>query len=106
MHRDAAARLGLEGTPISGAPPLPNTWPPPSNFPGQSSARGAAGIHISGIMNPDLMVMTELGVMHRDAAARLGLEGSPISGAPPLPNTWPPPSDFPGQSFGVRAFAR
>lgn len=41
-----------------------------------------------GFMNPNLMVMTSQGVMHRDAAARLGLIGTPITGSPegpPLP---------------------
>lgn len=39
----------------------------------------------SGFMNPDLMVMTSQGVMHRDAAARLGLAGTPITGSPEGP---------------------
>jgi len=32
----------------------------------------------AGWMNPSQMVQTSQGVMHRDAAARLGLPGTPI----------------------------
>ncbi|MEX2175872.1 MAG: hypothetical protein WD872_16025 [Pirellulaceae bacterium] len=42
-----------------------------------------------GIINPALMVMTSQGVMHRDAAARLGLPGTPISGTPEWPHEHP-----------------
>ena len=35
-----------------------------------------------GFMNPDLMVMTSQGVMNKEAAKRLGLEGTPINGSP------------------------
>ena len=33
-------------------------------------------------MNPNLMVMTSQGVMHKEAADRLGLAGTPIHGTP------------------------
>jgi hypothetical protein len=72
MHRDAAERLGLPGTPITGTP----EWP-------EHPAGG--GFSGGGFMNPTLMVMTSQGVMHRDAAARLGLPGTPISGTPEWP---------------------
>lgn len=38
-----------------------------------------------GIINPNLMVMTSQGVMHKDTAARLGLVGTPITGSPEGP---------------------
>ena len=47
-----------------------------------ASARGA------GWMNPDLMVRTSQGVMHRDAAARLGLPSEPFF----APNQARPPA--------------
>jgi len=68
MHRDAAERLGLPGTPITGS----QEWP-------EHPAGG--GFSGGGFMNPSLMVMTSQGVMHRDAAARLGLPGTPITGS-------------------------
>jgi ribosomal protein S8 len=83
MHRDVAARLGLPGTPISGAPE--SSGGVSTTTTSRTTASTSAVVARSagyGIMNPALMVMTSQGIMHRDAAARLGLPGTPISGAP------------------------
>ena len=77
MHRDAAERLGLPGTPITGTPEWPQ-HPAGGGF-------GGGGFSGGGFMNPSLMVMTSQGVMHRDAAERLGLPGTPITGTPEWP---------------------
>ncbi len=53
------------------APPFVNPAPAPSG-------EGA-------FVNLSFMVMTSQGAMHRDAAARLGLSGTPISGSPEGP---------------------
>jgi len=84
MHRAAAARLGLAGTPFSGAPEssggIPSSGRP---LPGAGTPSNAPPVPASsGFLNPSQMVITSQGVMHRAAAARLGLSGTPFSGAP------------------------
>jgi hypothetical protein len=85
MHRDAAERLGLPGTPITGTP----EWPDHPQHPGGGGFAGSAITRntgfAGGVMDPSQMVKTSQGVMHRDAAARLGLPGTPISGTPEWP---------------------
>jgi ribosomal protein S8 len=85
MHRDAAARRGLPvTTPITGTPerstggifPFVNAVPPSRSLPSLPVVSGGFGF-----LNPDLLVMTSQGVMHRDTAARLGLPGTPITGS-------------------------
>ncbi len=40
----------------------------------------------SGFINPDLLVVTSQGVMHRETAERLGLPYTPFVGSPEYPN--------------------
>jgi hypothetical protein len=87
MHRDAAARLGLSGTPFP-TTQFPAGIPtgPTSSGTGLLSAR--PGVMAGGaVLNPAQMVITSQGVMHRDAAARLGLSSTPFqsNGASGLP---------------------
>jgi hypothetical protein len=78
MHKEAAERLGLPGTPIEGSPEGSTGTPGVARVGASSTGRGVGG----GFMNPDLMVMTSQGAMHKDAAERLGLPGTPIEGSP------------------------
>jgi hypothetical protein len=105
MHKAAAARLGLSGTPYSGAPESSGGVSFPaagSSFPAGSTTasfnapRSApASFGPSGLINPSQMVITSQGVMHKAAAARLGLSGTPYSGAPESSGGVPAGTTFP-----------
>jgi ribosomal protein S8 len=99
MHRDAARRVGLEGTPVTGTPdrsyPLPDFVTQFGNAAAAAQANRTLFTRSGGILNPDDMVMTSQGVMHREAARRLGLEGTPIAGTPE--RSFPNPTMFGGR---------
>jgi PDZ domain len=101
MHKAAAARLGLSGTPFGGAPESSGGVPSGgTSFPGAGSSAGSPSSAppvptSSGFLNPSQMVITSQGVMHKDAAARLGLSGTPFSGAPESSGGVPAGGGFP-----------
>jgi predicted metalloprotease with PDZ domain len=80
MNRLTGTRNGTQATSITvarnGRLQVMNAPPPPAG--GRMSPSLAGSPSSGGFLNPNQMVRTSQGVMHRDAAARLGLPSTPF----------------------------